>query len=54
MIENELFGWICIIGSVASFGSFGVPIKTKSVREAQVDPVVFQVWSIFFLIFLVL
>jgi hypothetical protein len=41
-IPNVVLGWICIIGSIISFGSFAVAIKTKSVIDAKIDPVVFQ------------
>jgi hypothetical protein len=36
------------VGSWLCFGSFAVPIKTKSVRDAQVDPLVFQSYKTFF------
>lgn len=39
---DSLLGWLAIFGSIICFGSFGVPIKTPSVRAANVHPLVMQ------------
>jgi len=39
--SNEI-GYIGVVGAILFFGSFGVPLKSKRVQEANVDPVVFQ------------
>jgi len=41
--DNEL-GYIAVCGAIVFFGSFAVPLKMKRVQEADVDPVVFQLY----------
>ena len=38
----ELCGWIAAIISMLGFGSFGVPIKSKSAKAVDIDPLVMQ------------
>lgn len=40
-------GWACVLGAVICFGSFGVPIKSARVRNADVHPFVFQTYKSF-------
>lgn len=50
-------GFLAVAGAVVFFGSFGVPLKSKRVQAANVDPVVFQLYyslAIFCSSFLVL
>jgi len=55
--NQDALGYIAVSGAILFFGSFAVPLKTRRVQEAQVDPVVFQMYyslSIFCSSFLVL
>ena len=40
-------GWACVLGAVICFGSFGVPIKSERVQQANVHPFVFQTYKSF-------
>ena len=44
---SDLFGWVAVLGAVVGYGSFGVPIKWQSVRDARVHPFVFQTYKSF-------
>lgn len=56
-MNGVIWGWLAVIGSIISFGSFGVPIKSKKVFktrvviskvvEAEVDPIIFQTFKSF-------
>jgi len=55
--NNMTYGYLAVAGAILFFGSFAVPLKTKRVQEANVDPLVFQLYysfSIFCSSFLVL
>jgi hypothetical protein len=55
-VSTEL-GWIGVVVSIVFFGSTMVPLKYKPVQDAQVDPMVFQLYysvAIFALNWLVL
>jgi len=55
--NEQAVGYLAVAGAVLFFGSFAVPLKTRRVQEANVDPVVFQLYyslSIFCSSFLVL
>jgi hypothetical protein len=44
-VENHLlYGYLAVLGSIVAWGLFAVPIKSKRVVEANIDPVVFQVY----------
>lgn len=43
-ISDEAIGYIGVAVAVLFFGSFGVPLKTKAVQDANVDPVIFQIY----------
>jgi|AntAceMinimDraft_5_1070358.scaffolds.fasta_scaffold97219_1 hypothetical protein len=38
-------GFAAALASTVFFGSFGVPIKSQAIVQAQVDPVVFQCYK---------
>jgi hypothetical protein len=42
---RDLWGWVAVAGAIIGYGSFGVPIKWKTVREARVHPFVFQTYK---------
>jgi len=57
MVSDATWGYLAVAGSALFFGSFGVPLKTKRVQNANVDPVIFQIYysiSIFVSCWLVL
>jgi hypothetical protein len=37
-------GWIGVVVAIVFFGSGMVPLKLKQVQDAQVDPMVFQLY----------
>jgi len=39
--------WLAVMGAWLSFGSFAVPMKWKSVVDAEVDPLVYQCYKTF-------
>jgi len=43
-LSDTTAGYLAVLGAILFFGSFGVPLKTKRVQEAKVDPVVFQMY----------
>eukprot|EP01103_Thecamoeba_quadrilineata_P004122 TRINITY_DN13848_c0_g1_i1.p1 TRINITY_DN13848_c0_g1~~TRINITY_DN13848_c0_g1_i1.p1 ORF type:complete len:369 (-),score=38.62 TRINITY_DN13848_c0_g1_i1:93-1199(-) len=45
--DDDLYGYIAVTGSILFFGSLGVPIKNEKVKEAKVDPMVFQLYYSF-------
>lgn len=45
--RTDLLPWLAILGAWLCFGTFAVPMKTKSVVNAQVDPIVFQCYKTF-------
>eukprot|EP01116_Phalansterium_solitarium_P003628 TRINITY_DN14445_c0_g1_i1.p1 TRINITY_DN14445_c0_g1~~TRINITY_DN14445_c0_g1_i1.p1 ORF type:complete len:371 (-),score=92.91 TRINITY_DN14445_c0_g1_i1:250-1362(-) len=49
-LSDTTWGWLAVVASVLCFGSFGVPIKTKKVLEAKVDPIVFQSYKTFWVL----
>eukprot|EP01120_Amphizonella_sp_Union-15-10_P003437 TRINITY_DN13855_c0_g1_i1.p1 TRINITY_DN13855_c0_g1~~TRINITY_DN13855_c0_g1_i1.p1 ORF type:complete len:371 (-),score=42.74 TRINITY_DN13855_c0_g1_i1:40-1152(-) len=49
-LTNVTWGWLAVAGSAICFGSFGVPIKTKAVLQAKVDPVIFQSYKTFWVL----
>jgi hypothetical protein len=56
-LQAQLIGFSAIVGSWISYGSFGMPIKTKRVVEANVNPIVYQGYksvTVFILCWLVL
>jgi len=56
-LQAQLIGFSAIVGSWISYGSFGMPIKTKRVVEANVNPIVYQAYksvTVFILCWLVL
>eukprot|EP01119_Soliformovum_irregulare_P018063 TRINITY_DN5475_c0_g1_i1.p1 TRINITY_DN5475_c0_g1~~TRINITY_DN5475_c0_g1_i1.p1 ORF type:complete len:343 (-),score=79.59 TRINITY_DN5475_c0_g1_i1:69-1097(-) len=55
--QKDLYGYLSVLGAVIFFGSFAVPLKTRRIVEAKVDPTIFQLYmsfSIFCCSFLVL
>eukprot|EP01114_Cavostelium_apophysatum_P017967 TRINITY_DN5452_c0_g1_i1.p1 TRINITY_DN5452_c0_g1~~TRINITY_DN5452_c0_g1_i1.p1 ORF type:complete len:378 (-),score=30.34 TRINITY_DN5452_c0_g1_i1:73-1101(-) len=44
-MDDKLWGMLAVLGAILSFGTFGVPIKSKKVIDAKVDPVVFQTYK---------
>lgn len=42
MASCEVCGWLSAFVSMLSFGSFGVPIKSKAAVSVDIDPLVFQ------------
>eukprot|EP01114_Cavostelium_apophysatum_P013446 TRINITY_DN3260_c0_g1_i1.p1 TRINITY_DN3260_c0_g1~~TRINITY_DN3260_c0_g1_i1.p1 ORF type:complete len:349 (+),score=8.01 TRINITY_DN3260_c0_g1_i1:84-1130(+) len=47
VISTTAWGWAAVIGSIFAFGSFAVPIKSKRVLDAKVDPLVYQSYKSF-------
>jgi len=43
-LSDTALGYIAVAGAILFFGSFAVPLKTKKVQEAKVDPVIFQLY----------
>jgi len=46
--HNPIIGWLWVVFTVLGFGSFGVPIKSKRVLEAQVHPLTYQTYKTVF------
>jgi len=46
-MQTVVYGYLAVLGANIFFGSFGVPIKSKKVTEAQVDPVIYQAYKSF-------
>lgn len=42
---DSIWGWLAVLGAVIGYGTFGVPIKWKSVQAARVHPFVFQTYK---------
>eukprot|EP01088_Endostelium_zonatum_P013393 TRINITY_DN2792_c0_g1_i1.p1 TRINITY_DN2792_c0_g1~~TRINITY_DN2792_c0_g1_i1.p1 ORF type:complete len:372 (-),score=39.61 TRINITY_DN2792_c0_g1_i1:80-1195(-) len=44
MVSDTLWGYLAVAGSIVFFGSLGVPVKSKRVQDAKIDPFVFQLY----------
>eukprot|EP01114_Cavostelium_apophysatum_P020785 TRINITY_DN7058_c0_g1_i1.p1 TRINITY_DN7058_c0_g1~~TRINITY_DN7058_c0_g1_i1.p1 ORF type:complete len:338 (-),score=36.71 TRINITY_DN7058_c0_g1_i1:250-1263(-) len=56
-LSDHAKGYLAVLGSILFFGSFAVPLKSRRVEEANVDPVIFQLYysiAVFALSWLVL
>mmetsp|Transcript_65815 Transcript_65815/g.174499 ORF Transcript_65815/g.174499 Transcript_65815/m.174499 type:complete len:380 (-) Transcript_65815:191-1330(-) len=47
MTLSDIAPWLAILGSWLAFGSFAVPMKWKSVTDAQVHPLIYQCYKTF-------
>lgn len=47
MAFEDIAPWLAILGSWLAFGSFAVPMKWKSVTDAQVHPLIYQCYKTF-------
>lgn len=45
--ESGWLPWLAVLGAWACFGSFAVPMKSQSVVDAQVHPIIFQTYKTF-------
>jgi len=48
--STDMRAWLSVAVAMLCFGTFGVPIKTKAVQEAQVHPLVFQSYKSFWVL----
>jgi len=47
MLDNHILGWLSVGLAITFHGSFGVPIKKKAVLEANVHPIIYQLYKSF-------
>jgi len=45
--DFEILPWLAVIGAWICFGSFAVPMKSKQVMDAGVNPIIFQCYKTF-------
>jgi len=44
-MSDTLYGLLAVLGSIISFGMYSLPVKSQKVKEANVSPMVFQVYA---------